>query len=78
MQAAAPQGELAAMEGPGEPEVLDPVSAASPLNISIKVLIPWRISPISVANYPTLLSTTNPPIDPAADLTLRERDFDVP
>ena len=35
-------------------------------NISIKVLISWYISPISVANCSILLSATDPPIDPAA------------
>ena len=44
-------------------------------NISIKVLIPWRISPISVANYSTLLSTTNPPVDPAAGSNSSETEF---
>ena len=44
-------------------------------NISTRVLIPWRISPISVANYSTLLSTTNPPVDPAAGSNSSETEF---
>ena len=35
-------------------------------NISIKILILWRISPISAANCSTLLSATDLPVDPTA------------
>ena len=44
-------------------------------NISIKVLISCRISPISTVNYSTLLSTTNPPVDPAAGSNSSEMEF---